>query len=163
MSTRSVQVDPSQREWFQISAAGLPLGRLASRVALVLRGKHKPSYTPHADNGDFVIITEAARVLLTSNKWRDKKYYRHSGHPGGLREETAQRLRQRAPEAILRHAVAGMLPKNAWDDRCAKLKVYPVQTSHEAQQQNPWSCKWLGVPWAEQVTATGVGLSQQSN
>ncbi|NLO73205.1 MAG: 50S ribosomal protein L13 [candidate division WS1 bacterium] len=139
MSTRSVQVDPSQREWFQISAAGLPLGRLASRVALVLRGKHKPSYTPHADNGDFVIITEAARVLLTGNKWRDKKYYRHSGHPGGLREETAQRLRQRAPEAILRHAVAGMLPKNALGRQMLrKLKVYPgAEHPHEAQQAKP--------------------------
>ena len=139
MSTRSVQVDPSQREWFQISAAGLPLGRLASRVALVLRGKHTPSYTPHADNGDFVIITEAARVLLTGNTWRDKKYYRHSGHPGGLREETAQRLRQRAPEAILRHAVAGMLPKNALGRQMLrKLKVYPgAEHPHEAQQAKP--------------------------
>jgi len=134
--TRSIELDNSEVAWYEISATGLTLGRLASRVALVLRGKHKPSYTPHADNGDFVIITDAERVVLTGNKWRDKMYYRHSGYPGGLKSESAQSLRQRIPERIIRHAVEGMLPKNALGRRMArKLKVYRgSEHPHGAQQ-----------------------------
>ena len=139
MSTRSVQVDNSQCDWFQISAAGRPLGRMAARVALVLRGKHKPTYTPNADNGDFVIITDAAQVVLTGNKWRDKMYYRHSGYPGGFRQESAGHLRDRAPEQVIRKAVAGMLPHNALGRAMIrKLKVYPgAEHPHEAQNVKP--------------------------
>lgn len=139
MNTRSVQQDPNQADWFQISAAGRPLGRLASRVAVILRGKHKPSYTPNADNGDFVIITDAERVVLTGNKWRDKRYYRHSGHPGGLRAESAMHLRQRRPEQIITRAVAGMLPKNALGRQMLrKLKVYAGgEHPHAAQNAKP--------------------------
>jgi large subunit ribosomal protein L13 len=135
-TTRSVKLDKNEAAWYEISAAGLTLGRLASRVALILRGKHKPSYTPHVDNGDFVIITEADRVVLTGNKWRDKMYYRHSGYPGGLKSESAQSLRQRMPERIIRHAVEGMLPKGTLGKQMArKLKVYRgSEHPHGAQQ-----------------------------
>jgi len=139
LKTRSVQEDDSQCCWFEISATGRPLGRLASRVALVLRGKHKPSFTPNADNGDFVIITDAEQVVLTGNKWRDKIYYRHSGYPGGLKAESAEHLRQRRPELLIRRAVAGMLPKNALGRNMAnKLKVYAgPKHPHQAQQPEP--------------------------
>jgi large subunit ribosomal protein L13 len=137
--TRSVQVDNNEVGWFEISAAGQTLGRLASRVALVLRGKHKATYTPHADNGDFVIVTDAEKVILTGAKWRDKLYHRHSGYPGGLKSESAGHLRQRAPERLIRHAVEGMLPKNALGRQIArKLKVYAgPDHPHEAQQPQP--------------------------
>jgi large subunit ribosomal protein L13 len=139
VNTRSVQQDPSEADWFEISATGRPLGRLASRVALILRGKHKPSYTPHADNGDFVIITDAERVMLTGNKWRDKMYYRHSGYPHGFRAESAGHLRERAPELVIRRAVAGMLPHNALGRQMIrKLKVYAgSEHPHGAQNAKP--------------------------
>lgn len=139
MKTRSVQEDPSQHRWFEISAAGRPLGRLASRVAIILRGKHKPSFTPNADNGDFVIVTEAERVVLSGDKWRDKIYYRHSGYSGGLKAESAEHLRQRAPELLIRRAVAGMLPKNALGRKMVgKLKVYAgSEHPHQAQRPEP--------------------------
>jgi large subunit ribosomal protein L13 len=139
VNTRHVQQDPNEAEWFEISAAGRPVGRLASRVALILRGKHKPSYTPNADNGDFVIITDAERVLLTGNKWRDKMYYRHSGYPHGFRQEAAGDLRARRPEQILIRAVAGMLPKNVLGRQMIrKLKVYAgPEHPHGAQNAKP--------------------------
>ena len=139
MNTRSVQQDPNDAEWFQISAAGRTLGRLASRVAIILRGKHKPSFTPNADNGDFVIITDAERVVLTGNKWRDKMYYRHSGFSHGLREESAGHLRERRPEQLIMRAVAGMLPKNALGRQMIrKLKVYAGgEHPHAAQNAKP--------------------------
>ena len=139
MNTRSVQQDPNDAEWFQISAAGRTLGRLASRVAIILRGKHKPSFTPNADNGDFVIITDAERVVLTGNKWRDKMYYRHSGFPHGLRAESAGHLRERRPEQLIMRAVAGMLPKNALGRQMIrKLKVYAGgEHPHAAQNAKP--------------------------
>ena len=128
-----------QRHWWIVSAAGQPLGRLASRVARVLMGKHKPAYTPHVDTGDFVIITDCARVVLTGNKLLDKKYYRHSGFPGGLREESARDLLARAPEEVIRRAVVGMLPHNILGRQMAKkLKIYPGgEHPHEAQQAQP--------------------------
>jgi large subunit ribosomal protein L13 len=139
VNTRHVQQDPNEAEWFEISAAGRPVGRLASRVALILRGKHKPSYTPNADNGDFVIITDAERVLLTGNKWRDKMYYRHSGYPHGFRQEAAGDLRARRPEQIIIRAVAGMLPKNVLGRQMIrKLKVYAgPEHPHGAQNAKP--------------------------
>ena len=139
MNTRSVKQDPNDAEWFQISAAGRTLGRLASRVAIILRGKHKPSFTPNADNGDFVIITDAERVVLTGNKWRDKMYYRHSGFSHGLREESAGHLRERRPEQLIMRAVAGMLPKNALGRQMIrKLKVYAGgEHPHAAQNAKP--------------------------
>ncbi|HEY3398305.1 MAG TPA: 50S ribosomal protein L13 [Armatimonadota bacterium] len=137
MTTRSIQETPDQLRWYEISAAGLTLGRLSSRVAIVLRGKHKPTFTPHTDNGDFVIITDAEKVVMTGNKWRDKKYYRHSGYPGGLREESAGHLRDRKPEDLIRKAVEGMLPHNALGRKMAKkLKVF-AGSEHPHKAQNP--------------------------
>jgi large subunit ribosomal protein L13 len=137
--TRSVYVEPNQCNWFQVSAAGQPLGRLAARVATILRGKHKPSFTPHADNGDFVVITDAERVVLTGAKWHQKMYYRHSGYPGGLKTESAEHLRQRKPEEVVRRAVVGMLPHNTLGRKMArKLKVYAgSEHPHEAQNPQP--------------------------
>ena len=100
------------RNWYVIDAEGKPLGRVASKAAVVLRGKHKPTYTPHVDCGDYVIIVNASKVLLTGNKMEDKKYYNHSQYPGGLRIRTAKEMVERYPEEMVEKAVKGMLPKN---------------------------------------------------
>ncbi len=99
------------REWLIIDATGKTVGRLASEVAAILRGKHKPTFTPHVDCGDFVVIINAEKVIFTGNKLSNKIYYRHTNHPGGLKEETAEKLMARAPERILEKAIKGMLPK----------------------------------------------------
>ena len=139
LRTRSFTEQQVQRDWWIVSAAGRPLGRLAARVARILQGKHKPQYTRHADTGDFVIVTDAARVVLTGNKLTAKKYYRHSGRPGSLKEETAEELLQRAPEEMIRRAVLGMLPHNILGRRMGKkLKVYAgSEHPHRAQQPQP--------------------------
>ena len=113
------------RVWHVVDATDLPLGRLASEVATILRGKHKPTYAPHVDGGDFVIVVNAEKVAVTSNKSQTKIYYRHSGYPGGIKAETFENLRERRPEAIIERAVTGMLPKNKLGRQMArKLKVY---------------------------------------
>jgi len=114
-----------ERTWLVVDATDLPLGRLASEVATLLRGKHKPSYAPHVDGGDFVIVVNADKVAVTSGKSQTKIYYRHSGYPGGIKAETFDSLRQRRPEAIVERAVTGMLPKNKLGRKMGrKLKVY---------------------------------------
>ncbi len=127
------------REWWVVDATALPLGRLASEVATVLRGKHKPIYAPHMDTGDHVIVVNAARVAVTSEKAREKVYYRHSGYPGGIKAETFEELKARRPEAIVERAVRGMLPKNKLGRQMArKLKVYAgAEHPHQAQQPSP--------------------------
>ena len=100
------------RIWYVIDAEGIPLGRVASKAAVLLRGKHKPTYTPHIDCGDYVIIVNASKVLLTGNKLEDKKYYNHSQYPGGLRVRTAKEMVERYPEEMVEKAVKGMLPHN---------------------------------------------------
>lgn len=139
LKTKSFKQEEVERNWWIVSTAGQPLGRLASRVARILLGKHKPSYTPHIDNGDFVIVTDAAQVVLTGNKLRDKKYYRHSGYPGGLKEQSAEKLLAGQPEVLVRRAVQGMLPHNIIGRKMAKrLKVYANGAHpHEAQQPQP--------------------------
>ena len=113
------------RVWHVVDATDLPLGRLASEVATILRGKHKPTYAPHVDGGDFVIVVNADKVAVTSNKSQTKIYYRHSGYPGGIKAETFENLMERRPEAIIERAVTGMLPKNKLGRQMArKLKVY---------------------------------------
>ena len=137
VKTDSIQEKPEDLKWFEISAAGLTLGRLAVRIAIVLRGKHKPTFTPNADNGDFVVVTDIEKVVLTGNKWRDKIYYRHSGYPHGLKEESARHLRERKPELLLQYAVEGMLPHNALGRKMAKkLKIY-VGSAHPHAAQKP--------------------------
>jgi large subunit ribosomal protein L13 len=125
-----------RHDWYVIDAAEVVLGRLSTRVATLLRGKHKPSFTPGLDTGDFVIVVNADKVKLTGTKWDDKRYYRHSGDPGHLHQETARELRDKSPERLVRFAVWGMLPKNRLGRALLKkLKVYPgAEHPHQAQQ-----------------------------
>ena len=126
-----------QKEWFEVDASGKTLGRLATKIAQVLMGKHKPIFSPHIDVGDFVIVTNIEKVVLTGKKWQDKKYYRHSGYLGGLKSRTAEEIREKFPERIMEYAVKGMLPNNKLRDRrLRKLKVYSGP-EHPHQAQNP--------------------------
>jgi large subunit ribosomal protein L13 len=126
-----------ERHWLVVAASDLPLGRLASGVATLLRGKHKPSYAPHVDGGDFVIVVNAEKVAVTSGKSQTKIYYRHSGYPGGIKAETFDSLRERRPEAIIERAVKGMLPKNKLGRQMGrKLKVY-AGPDHPHNAQKP--------------------------
>ncbi len=134
--TYSPKPDDIERAWHVVDATDLPLGRLASEVAQILRGKHKPTYAPHMDGGDFVIIVNAEKVAVTSDKSQTKIYYRHSGYPGGIKAETFESLRERRPEAIIERAVRGMLPKTRLGRQMIrKLKVYAgADHPHEAQK-----------------------------
>ncbi|API92403.1 MULTISPECIES: 50S ribosomal protein L13 [Bacillota] len=125
-----------ERKWLVVDAEGKRLGRLASEVAAILRGKHKPTYTPHADTGDHVIIINAEKIELTGNKLTDKKYYRHSNYPGGLKERNAYEMRTKYPERMLEMAVSGMLPKGPLGRRMAKkLHVFRgAEHNHQAQK-----------------------------
>ncbi|MCL6450393.1 MAG: 50S ribosomal protein L13 [Acetobacteraceae bacterium] len=125
--------------WYVVDAAGQPLGRLASRVAAVLRGKHRPDFSPHLDLGDHVVVINAARVTLTGRKLDTKIYYRHSLYPGGLKAEPARSLLARRPEAVVERAVRGMLPHNRLGRQLIKkLKVYPgPDHPHAAQRPQP--------------------------
>ena len=127
------------REWFVVDATDQTLGRLASDVAHILRGKHKPTYAPHVDGGDFVVIVNAEKVAVTGNKALQKRYFRHSGYPGGLREFSFEDMRERFPERIIEGAVKGMLPKNKLGRKMlAKLKVYAgPEHPHGVQKPQP--------------------------
>jgi large subunit ribosomal protein L13 len=126
----------ADRKWWVLDAKGQPLGRLASLAAHLLRGKHKTSFTPHVDTGDFVIVVNAAEIVVTGDKPNAKKYYRHSGHPGGMTTETFNQLIARRPEVPVEKAVKGMLPKNKLARQMIKkLKVYAsAEHPHAAQQ-----------------------------
>jgi large subunit ribosomal protein L13 len=129
------------RRWLLIDASGRPLGRVATRAASILRGKHRPDYTPHQDAGDFVIVINAARVRLTGAKLAKKVYTRHTGHPGGIRKTTAARLSDSKPERLIESAVRGMLPRNRLGRRLfTKLKVY-AGADHPHQAQLPETLK----------------------
>ncbi len=132
--------DRAERQWLLVDATGKSLGRLASQVAKVLRGKHKACYSPHTDTGDFVIVVNASKVLLTGNKERGKVYHRHTGYPGGIRSVTAGEMRERHPERLIEKAVRGMLPKGPLGNRIyTKLKVYAgAEHVHEAQVPRPF-------------------------
>ncbi len=136
MATQSAKASEIERKWYVVDAAGQPLGRLASKVAHVLRGKHRPEFTPHVDTGDFVIVTNAAQVTLSGNKREDKLYHRHSGYPGGLTSVSYGHLLERKPEFVVERAIKGMLPKNSLGRQMfRKLKVYSDGTHpHVAQQ-----------------------------
>lgn len=139
MRTVSIRHEDVPRKWYIIDAENKVLGRLASEVAQILRGKHKPIYTPHVDSGDYVIIVNAAKVVLTGNKWAQKLYRWHTGYPGGLREMPAEKMRQHRPERIVELAVRGMLPKTKLGRAMLrKLKVYAASAHpHTAQQPEP--------------------------
>ncbi len=137
MRTYSAKPREIQREWFVVDAQGQTLGRLATRIATVLRGKHKPFYTPHLDCGDFVIVINADKVHVTGRKLDQKIYYRHSGYPGGLRQVSLRRQLALHPERVIEAAVRGMLPKNRLGRKLfKKLKVYAGPT-HPHQAQKP--------------------------
>ena len=133
----------AQRQWHIVDAEGKVLGRLASEVAKVLRGKHKPTFAPHLDAGDFVIVVNARGIRLTGKKEEKKIYYRHSEFPGGMRTATAQKLLADKPEALIRLAVKGMLPKSRLGRKLSdKLKVYAGSDHpHEAQRPQPLALK----------------------
>jgi large subunit ribosomal protein L13 len=137
--TRSTRAQDVERAWYVVDAQDQVLGRLASEVASVLRGKRKPSYTPHVDDGDFVIVVNAAQVKLTGRKRESKVYYRHTGYPGGVRSVTAGRLLETRPERVIEAAVRGMLPHNPLGRKMfRKLKVYAgPEHPHAAQKPEP--------------------------
>jgi large subunit ribosomal protein L13 len=128
-----------ERQWLLVDASGKTLGRLATQIADVLRGKRKPEYTPHCDVGDFVIVVNAEKVSVTGNKLEEKLYYRHSGYPGGLRSRTLGEMLERRPEEVIRKAVKGMLPRNRLArQQLQKLKVYAgPDHPHAAQKPEP--------------------------
>ena len=140
MSTTIINTESSDHNWYVIDAEDQVLGRLATRVATVLRGKHKPTFAPHVDTGDYVVVINASKVKLTGNKEAAKEYYRYSGYAGGLKVRTAAQLREDDPERIITQAVKGMLPKNRLARQViAKLKVYGgAEHPHSGQQPEPF-------------------------
>jgi large subunit ribosomal protein L13 len=141
LTARTYNAKPGEveRRWYVVDAQGKVLGRLASEVASVLRGKRKPQFTPHVDTGDFVIVVNAEKVRLTGKKLRQKMYYRASGYPGGLKATSAGALLKSRPERVIQHAVRGMLPKNKLGDALyRKLKVY-AGAKHPHRAQKPVS------------------------
>ncbi len=139
MKTVSTRPQDVEREWYVVDAASQTLGRMASEIARRLRGKHKASYTPHVDTGDYVIVVNAEKVRVTGSKRRDKIYYRHSGYPGGIKATRFEDLIDKHPERAIQHAVKGMLPRNPLGRAVfRKLKVYAgPEHPHAAQQPKP--------------------------
>jgi len=141
MRTYMPKANEINREWLVIDASNQVLGRVASDIARLLRGKHKVTYTPHMDTGDFVVVINAERIRLTGKKVEEKKYYRHSGYPGGIHTRTAREMLEKHPERLIRLAVWGMLPKNRLGRKLLKkLKVYTEsEHPHVAQQPKTWA------------------------
>lgn len=138
MYTKTFSAKPHlvNRKWHLVDASDKTLGRLASQIAHILRGKHKPEFTPHVDTGDFVVVINAEKIRVTGNKAKDKIYYRHTGYPGGLKEISFEKLQAKAPERVLMLAVKGMLPKGPLGyATLKKLKVYAGPQHHHAAQQ----------------------------
>jgi large subunit ribosomal protein L13 len=137
MKTYSAKPGEIAREWYLVDAEGKTLGRLATQIADTLRGKRKPQYTPHVDTGDFVVVVNAEKIAVTGSKLDQKRYYRHSGYPGGLRSRTLREQLDRRPTEVLRVAVKGMLPKNRLArQQITKLKIY-AGPEHPHSSQNP--------------------------
>ncbi len=139
MKTFSAKKEEVVHDWYQVDAEGQALGHLATKIAHILRGKHKPIYTPHVDTGDFIVVTSAEKVNLTGNKRQDKQYYRHTGYPGGIKSVNAEELLEKKPEIVVLKAVRGMLPKNRLGRQMIKkLKIYSGKNHpHQAQQPKP--------------------------
>src|SRR5579863_8176315 len=140
MKTYVAKPTDRERNWLIVDANGQTLGRLATQIADALRGKRKPTYTPHIDTGDFVVVVNAEKIAVTGNKLEDKMYYRHSGYPGGLRVRPLREQLERRPTEVLRKAVKGMLPKNKLArQQITKLKIYAGPAHpHEAQEPKPF-------------------------
>ena len=137
MKTYSAKPLEVERKWYLIDAEGEVLGRLATRIANILRGKNKPEYTPHVDTGDFVVVINAEKVVVTGKKETDKIYYHHTGFPGGLKSASVKEVREKFPERLIENAVKGMLPHNTLgDEQFQKLKVY-VGPEHPHAAQKP--------------------------
>ena len=141
MNTFMQKKETVERKWYVIDAEGVALGRLATKVATVLKGKHKPTYTPHIDCGDYVIVVNAEKVKLTGKKLTDKKYYNHSGYPGGLRERTAKTMIAQYPEEMIERAVNGMLPKGRLGRAMSKKLFVYVGPDHKHAAQQPLEMK----------------------
>ncbi|HHX22754.1 MAG: 50S ribosomal protein L13 [Tepidanaerobacteraceae bacterium] len=141
MSTFMAKKEEVKRDWYVIDASNKPLGRLASKVAIILRGKHKPIYTPHVDTGDYVVIVNADKAILTGNKMDKKMYYKHTGYPGGIKAQNFRSFMEKSPEKVVYKAIWGMLPHNALGRKMIKkLKIYKGESHpHEAQQPQPLS------------------------
>jgi len=141
MKTLSAKKIDVEKKWYVVDAEDQVVGRLATRVAMILRGKHKPIYTPHVDTGDFVVIVNADKVRFTGKKLDDKKYYHHTGYPGGIKMKTARQILEKNPERILMSAIRGMIPKNTLGrSQLSKLKVYSgKEHPHVAQNPEPIS------------------------
>lgn len=141
MSTFMAKPGQVQQKWYVVDAEGKALGRLASEVARLLRGKHKPTFTPHVDTGDFVVVINAGKVVLTGKKLQQKQYVRHSGYPGGLKTMSYEKLMREKPELAIEKAVKGMLPHNRLGRaQGRKLKVYAgAEHPHTAQQPEVWN------------------------
>ncbi|RTZ92558.1 MAG: 50S ribosomal protein L13 [Deltaproteobacteria bacterium] len=137
--TTMAKAEETERKWVLVDADGKILGRMAAEIAAILRGKTKPTFTPHMDAGDFVVVINAEKVALTGRKWSQKMYYHHTGYPGGIKSISAEKLRQKRPEEIIRKAVWGMLPKNRLGRKLIKkLKVYAgPDHPHVAQRPEP--------------------------
>jgi len=139
MKTYVATNETRDRRWYVVDAEGQTLGRLATRIADALRGKRKPDFTPHVDTGDFVVVVNAEKIVVTGDKRSSKRYYRHSGYPGGLRSRTFEEMIERRPEEVIRLAVKGMLPRTRLARRqITKLKVYAgPEHPHAAQRPEP--------------------------
>lgn len=139
MKTYVANSENRERNWLIVDASGQTLGRLATQIADALRGKRKPEYTPHVDTGDFVVVINAEKIAVTGNKRAEKRYYRHSGYPGGLKSRTLEEMLQRRPEEVIRIAVKGMMPRNRLARKqITKLKVYAgADHPHVAQKPEP--------------------------
>ena len=141
MATISAKKNEIERTWYIVDAENKVLGRLATQIATILRGKHKPLFTPHVDTGDFVVVINAEKIHLTGNKLDNKMYHRHSGYPGGIKSVSAGELLEKKPETIIKHAVKGMLPKNKLGrEQFKKLKVYSGK-EHPHTSQMPQELK----------------------
>ena len=157
--TYSAKRDELDPRWYLIDADDQILGRVATQIATILRGKYKPNFTAHLNSGDFVVVINASKIAVTRNRMDSKLYYKHSQYPGGLRTETLRQVLGRHPERVIETAVRGMLPHNRLgDDIMRRLKVYPGPTHpHHAQQPIPWV-----LPTAEQFTAQQQQAAEQA-
>ncbi len=139
--TKSAKAQEVEREWFVVDATNQTLGRMGTKLATILRGKHKPSYTPHVDTGDYIIVINAEKVRMTGNKWDDKEYQRYSGYPGGQKSKTAKQVLDSAPTRIVEHAVKGMLPKNRLGRAMFKKLFVYTGDEHPHGAQKPQELK----------------------